>query len=412
MSNELITIEQNAIEVFSEPNGLDPIIEEIKKKARSVVLDPSTEEGRTQIGSLARKIGSTKKVLEGMAMELTEDWRTKTAAVNSEKKRMIEELNALRDEIKAPADEYKARIEARTQLFEDRLQAMLNTADFEGFTEPDSEELSDAIKTLGLLYRVDDDNTDMQWEEFQARADETFEKTEKRLQAKLDARIQYEEEQAELERLRKEEAERKQKEHEERIAREAKEEERKKAEAEQAERERKHREQIEKAEREKKEAEEKRVIAHNTAIDVITRLGNISQDCTVVAIKSRISELEGSMNRDWEEFQEKAQSAYDKSLSDLNDKLTIAEDREEKHQKELQENIKKQAAQQERERLEKQKRKEREEQEAREADMLHRQSVYNEALTGVQGAGIGEADARKILDAIKEGKVPHVKIQY
>jgi hypothetical protein len=244
MSNDLIPLENvNALEVFSKEGGLDPIIAKIKEQVKSEHFDASTEDGRKRIGSVAKKIGSAKVTLQNMALELTEDWRQKTAAVNAEKKRMTEELDALRDEVKAPLDEFKAREARRIEAHEQRLEAMKNTANFEGFAAPSSDELKEAIATLEKLNTVDIDNTPVDWEEFAARAREVYEVTLERLKGMLNERVKHEAEQAELERLRKEKEERERQEREEKLKAEAAEAARKEAE--------------EKAAREKAEAEAK-----------------------------------------------------------------------------------------------------------------------------------------------------------
>ena len=96
-----------ALVAFSTTNGLDPIIEEIKRRVAKEKLDVTTPKGRERIGTLARQVGSAKKRLEEMALGLTEDWRLKVSAVNSEKARMIKEMDALRDSILAPRIAYE-----------------------------------------------------------------------------------------------------------------------------------------------------------------------------------------------------------------------------------------------------------------------------------------------------------------
>jgi hypothetical protein len=243
--SELIVLEnKKPIDVFGTDGGLDPIIEKVREQVLSEVLDASTEEGRKRIGSVAKKIGSTKVTLQNMALELTEDWRKKTAAVNAEKKRMSEELDALRNEIKAPLDEFKAREAQRIKAHEERIEAIKNTAIFDGYS-PCSNELKEAIAKLEKLNKVN-----LDWEEFSARASEVYEITLERLKGMLSERSRYEAEQAELERLRKEKEERERQEREERLKQEAAEAARKEAEA-------KAREEKEKLEREKQEIAER-----------------------------------------------------------------------------------------------------------------------------------------------------------
>ena len=51
--NQLVAVESlSPIKVFSD-NGLDPVIEQIEKEARSYLVDISTESGRKAVASLA-----------------------------------------------------------------------------------------------------------------------------------------------------------------------------------------------------------------------------------------------------------------------------------------------------------------------------------------------------------------------
>ena len=138
----------NALEVFSAEKGLDPLIKQIRDRVNSEEYDVTTEAGRARMRSVARKIGSSKSQLEKMSKELTEDWRTKTKAVTLETSRMKTELDALRDEVKRPADEFKEKEDRRIKEHESRLVAMADTANFDGFKSPCVDELNSEIKNL------------------------------------------------------------------------------------------------------------------------------------------------------------------------------------------------------------------------------------------------------------------------
>ena len=202
------------VKMFSEEDGLKPVIDEIKKKVEAEVFDVSTEKGRERMGSVARQIGSAKKFMEKTALELTEDWRSKTSAVNAEKKRMIEEMDTLRDKVLAPRKEYE-RIEAeRVAGHEKALQDIEDLVSFE--ETPNSDILKQRIQKLSLFKNRD-------WQEFEARGIDAQERVKSRLETILEERVKYEEEQAELERLRKEKEERERQEREEALKKEIKE---------------------------------------------------------------------------------------------------------------------------------------------------------------------------------------------
>lgn len=379
MSNDLIPLENvNALEVFSTDGGLDPVIERIKEQVRSEQFDVSTEDGRRRIGSVAKKIGSAKVTLQNMAMELTEDWRKKTKAVNDEKRRMTEELDALRDEVKAPLDEFKAREAARIENHELRLEAMKNTANFEGFAAPDSDELKEAIEVLGKLHTIADDNTQYDWQEFANRARELHDVTLERLKGMLNERVKYEAEQAELERLRKEKEERERQEHEAKLKAEAAEKARIEAE--------------QKAAREKAEAEAKAKAEQE-------RLEREKREAAERAEAEKQARIAAE-----EKAKADAKAAAEKAEAD-----------------------KQAAIEAERKRVEAEKQAETEAAAKREADKKHKAKINNEAaadiaaLLGADGdqseAGLfaneqTQKAAQAIVTAIAQGKIKHVNIVY
>lgn len=303
MSTEIILIENiNPREVFGKERGLDHIIEKIKEKVKSEVIDISTEEGRRHVGSLAKKIGSTKVALQNMALELTEDWRSKTNAVNAEKKRMSDELDALRDEIKAPLDAFKERERLRVEEREQRIEAIKSLLLNETNGVIRSAEWSDRIVRIEELKVFD-------WQEFENRANTTFDMVLVSLQHNFLLSQKQEQDQAELERLKKEQVERETKEREQIIAETARKEAEEKAERDRIEAECKAKEAIEaaerkaadaaKVERNRMEAEKKaeadaaaareadqkhRSSVNNAALAAIVKESGISEDAAKMVI--------------------------------------------------------------------------------------------------------------------------------
>jgi len=221
MENELIVLDfekVNALKVFSEKGGLDEIIEFIEKQARSEVVDISTKKGRDRIGSIAREIGSKKASMEKMAMKLTEDWRSKTKAVNDSKKNLKERLDALRDEIKKPLDDFKRIEEERVKKYENLIKKMVEILSWA--VEPSTNRTVCTIQKAILKVREILDNQDT-WEEFAARAKLTHDDVIVKLESLLSERIKYEAEQEELEKLREQAAAQKVKDREEEIREEA-----------------------------------------------------------------------------------------------------------------------------------------------------------------------------------------------
>ena len=364
----------NAMTIFSTENGLDPIIKEIKARVESEIFDVTTERGRERIGSVARQIGSAKKRLEEMALGLTEDWRKQTAKVNEEKRRMVSEMDELRDKVLAPRREFEAREAARVQGHRDAMADIdiWNRDGMEG--DPSSEEIKQRIAYVESIER--------DWQEFSDTAAGLKARVIADLKNRYDVRKKYEDDQAELERLRREQAERERKEHEEKIAREAAEIARKEAE--------------EKAERERAEAEAKAKAEQE-------RLEREKAEAEAKA-KAEQERLE----REKAEAEAKAKAAEEREKQAAIEAEAAAKQREEA------------AAKAEREKIEAEERLKQEEEKKRAADTENRRRINSEALSVIHGiidelssqGKDGEEIAKTIVTWIASGKIPHVSIKY
>lgn len=211
-ANQLATIEQlNPLQVFSK-DGLDPIIAKIEAEVKSVVLDISTEEGRRQIASLAYKVARSKTALDTMGKSLTEEWKAKAGAVDAERKRMRDRLDALKDEVRAPLTAWEDQEKARVAGHEAALAAIPAPAEY-GLRESAAE----ILKRLAALETM----PPRDWQEFTVRAGRAVAEEIDRTKILFAAAEKRETEAAEVARLRQEEADRRQREHEERLKAEA-----------------------------------------------------------------------------------------------------------------------------------------------------------------------------------------------
>lgn len=240
--NDLLVVETlKPLDVF-KPNGATDILDRIRKEALSFVPDISTKKGREQIASLARKIASSKVFLDDMGKELVEDEKQKIKMVDAERKRIRDDLDALKEQVRAPLTEWEKREDDRVARHEATLAKIEAdgrdiAANWQAMPAAAMAEVLKGIQALG----VED------WQEFAARAAKAIEQAEAAIQQALEKREKYDAEQAELARLRREEEGRKTREREQQIAAEAAA--KAKADAEKA-----AREEIEAAEREKEEA--------------------------------------------------------------------------------------------------------------------------------------------------------------
>src|SRR5690554_660534 len=246
---------ETALQVFQQPNGLDPWLKQIRDEIDAFVPDTSTRKGREAIASIAHRVARSKTALDSVGKELVAELKEIPKKIDAERKRMRDTLDAWRDEVRAPLNEWEAAEEARKAKHQgaiEQINLRLECRDL------DSTELRQNIEWLeGLAI-------DGSWEEFEPEALRAKDKALAALREALVARQKCEAEQAELEELRRKQAEQEQKEREAAIAREA--EERARREAEQraqqereaaARRELELKLQAEQAEREKLEAQQR-----------------------------------------------------------------------------------------------------------------------------------------------------------
>jgi colicin import membrane protein len=116
MSTELVVIEkQNVLAVFTEQGQIDPILEKIATEARSIIADVSTAKGRKEITSVAYRVAQSKTYLDGLGKDLVADMKELPKKVDASRKQMRDFLDALKDEVRLPLDQWEAgqaRIEA------------------------------------------------------------------------------------------------------------------------------------------------------------------------------------------------------------------------------------------------------------------------------------------------------------
>lgn len=182
MNTELVLIDiPNPIVVFSTPNGLDAIIDKIEAEVKAIDRDISTASGRDNIRSIAAKLARSKTTLDKIGKELTEEQRKQITAVNAERRRAWDRMEALQHEIRKPLTKWE-------NVEKDRVAA---------------------------------DELASKWQEFRTRADMLYSNAKSSLEAMLVAKLKAESEAKELARLRAQEEARLKAENEARIAAEA-----------------------------------------------------------------------------------------------------------------------------------------------------------------------------------------------
>jgi colicin import membrane protein len=392
-----------AVEVFTE-SGLDPILERIATEARTLALDISTDKGRKEIASLAHKIAKSKTALDKLGKDLVAGWKDQAKKVDQERARAWGFLEALQKEIRQPLTEWEDREKTRVAAHEQRLASIENSAIYIA-----TNWLSLSADAMQLqISELETDKTD--WQEFSTRAKLALETAISTITAAIAKRQKHDSDQAELARHRKEEEERKQREHEERIkaaaaekARiEAEEKARKAAEAEA---------QRVKTEQEKAEKERQRIQREKDTAEAKAK-----RDAEEAAAR------EEKINREKAEAEARAAKAEENRIAaeaKAKEDARIAAEKAEREKKAAEEA----AAKRERDRIEAERRTQAETKAKREADKVHRTKINNEAMEGLLRAVLvsGEHEfaeveeevlARRIVEAIAKGQIPHITISY
>lgn len=353
-STDLVVVEKLTPMVVFAPGGVNDILDKITREVRSAHTDISTKAGREAVASLAYKVARSKTALDEMGKELVAEWKTKAAAVDTERRTIRDRLDALKDEVRKPLTDWE---NAEKQRIADHEQALVSLAGMAHFDVPPSAaDIKFRLDALLALPARD-------WEEFAKRGADTEAATTVALERQHAEAVKREAEAAELARLRAEQAAREQKERDDRIAAEAAERARVEAEA-KAKREAE--EAAAKAETERKRVEQEKA-------DAIARAEKAEADRKAAAAKAE-------------------QDAKD-----------AAEAAERKQQ---------QAIEAERKRVADEAAKVAAETAKREADKKHRAKINNEVLAALTLLGVEAELGKAIVGAIAKGEVPHTKIAY
>lgn len=343
-------------------DGLESFLKEVAKEVDAFEADETSEDGRKEIKSFAKKISLTKNKLDAEAFKLTESHRQIVSKVNATRKNCKETMSGYQGRVLAPLkawEERIANIRARIESFEEDAIYVENN-----FTTILMSEFENAINNINL--------DEFQYQEFSQKAAKVKALCLEVIKAKCAERIKIDTERKELEELRRKEAERAQKERDN---------------------------QLRKEERERVELEEK---------------------AKALALEVRNKERESNLLLAKKEAEEKAkQAAIDSELAIK--KLQQEAKKREQEQKEEAKRLAKQAiidaqlALQEalRKKEEEAKRiKEKEELELKkkEDDKKHIKQKKQESIKALSKLlDINQDDIIKLIDVVFENKVPNIK---
>lgn len=425
-TSALVKIESMTPEMLFAPGAIDPLIDQIKAEVRAQKPDLTTDKGRKAVASLAYKVSRTKTFIDEGRQKLVADEKKRLAAIDAEGRRIREELDALRDEVRQPLTEWEKAEEARVAEHDAQLTEIGNAGTYtlQNWQTLPLDAMRERLEEIKGEAR--------EWEEFADRAAYAKEQAIQSIESAIARRVSHDEQQAELEQLRREKADREERDRQEREAREAAERAEKEAREahEREERERQQREEAilratEEAEERARKAEEAakaaaeqaerdRVTRHRLEIERIRAFGNSAafENASAAALEQRIATLE-SEQREWEEFGCEAQTVLSQTVAVLESALSVQRERERIAAEKAAEDQRQRIAEQERERLEEQQRAEDAAAAKREANKRHRAKVHGEAKDAlVLLAGLTADQATAAIRQIADGQIPNVSITY
>ena len=99
-------------EFFKEGSNLDALYGVIEKKAKGLVADVTTKEGRSQIKTAARQLASVKTKVDDLGKQVVADLKALPKVIDNNRKKWRESMEALQDEIRRPVTEIEEREKA------------------------------------------------------------------------------------------------------------------------------------------------------------------------------------------------------------------------------------------------------------------------------------------------------------
>ncbi len=369
-----VIVESNPAVVLLDTKSKDDLFNHIRSEIEAFKPDLTTAKGRDAIKSFAFKITRTKTAVDDAGKKLTEEWRTKTNAVNQARNEAKAELSALAESVRKPLTDWEEAEAARISECREVIKWLKSSLNVY------MDETADDVRARGKIVFetvLDPDK----YGDMLAEAQEAKDATVESLKVSL-ARLTKEEadraelarlQQAEQERLAKEEADRVAEAEAKRIADEAAEEERRAAE--QAERAEQQRIENERLENERIE-QAKRDAADAARIEA-ERVAQAQRD-------------EEQRQRDAEQAEKDRKAA--EALQAERDRVATLE----------RENAAREQAEQ----------KLREETEARQKDQEHRTAIKTAAKEALIATGASNALATKIVLAILAGDIPSVRLEF
>lgn len=99
--------------VLTDKEKFSQFYQAIKEETDALDADVSTEKGRKAIASMAYKVARTKTAIDDAGKKLNEEARAKISAVDEARREIRQQLDALKDQVRAPLTEWEEAEEKR-----------------------------------------------------------------------------------------------------------------------------------------------------------------------------------------------------------------------------------------------------------------------------------------------------------
>jgi colicin import membrane protein len=353
MSEELVVLENlNAVELYTANGGTDEILGKIRESVINVIPDVSTAKGRAEIANRSASVSKKKVILIKMGNALKEDLKAQLKPITLETTKVKDYCDALRVEVREPLTNWENDEKERVSELKERLAGLEFSIDH--YTGCDIEDIKLHLKQSESFTL----NTST-YGEFLDEAKIAYPIYVESLTIYLNKLIAEKKQADELAKLQAEKVVREKLEREEAIRKEAAE----KAEKEAAEAIEKSKQATLKAEREKKAAED-------------------------LAESNRLAAIEHEKQQKEEYIKREEQAKIDAEKEKSN------------------------AIEAERQRVQKIKEDEEKAAAKKAANKKHRGTINRAALEDLQGLGIDEDLAKKIVTAIAKEQIRNITVNY
>lgn len=379
----LIAIEDitpdNAPLIFGQ-NSLSRFVELARAEVVGEVPDLTTDKGRKRIASLAAKVARSKTAVDGAGRAYLKKLKDLPKGIEAELREFIADMDALRDEVRKPLNEYEAAEVARKDAIEDAVQGIIDLSTvLEDATSAEIEQQRANLQALIINEAT-----------YQERLEEAEEKRKYGIQvlvAAFDKRKAVEDQAAELERLRQEKAARDEQDRIKAAQQQAVEDERQRVANEQQAQRDADAQRIQLAEQEREQAKQDLILAEQ-------RREQAERDRVAADQRAEDNRIAAEQNAEYERQQAeiRQQQAAD------------------------------QARQQEQQRQQRELDEQQRQQQARDNDKAHRGAInkaaldalmaVNSAAEGQPASCLGEQQAKAIITAIIRLQIPNVSIKY